>query len=318
MINEYEYKYKKYKIKYLNLKQTKNIMSGGGDIEIDKIMYIIVGGKPLLRVYIPEEELFPNVDIHKLFEKYGIHIKIDGQLDLETLRIYSKDNKDKYENYTDPITKYTHIANLSKLFEGAKEIMMKYLPLDNEDYDNKQKWFRRDDEILRRIFSHHYEKVIVLNNPNEYDKIKFPERILLIRDPQGTRLTREETIRYIDSNLKLSLYYDGSIYFEFYVDGYKTFNYTTYIEEFGKKQSSELSINHKAYDQMIKLCEELVTVDYTPHNVHYEDGFVYVKDLKNKGQYRCPTHHYKEIVEKSWEDFLKELEKMANIEESKI
>jgi len=309
----YEYKYKKYKAKYLNLKNTKNIMLGGVDLGIEKTLYVSVGGTPSLIVYIPEEEFVTNIDIHGLFKKYEIDIKIDKNLDLETLRLFSKDNREKYINPTDPIIKYTHIANLSKLFEGAKEILKEYLPINTENYDDTQKWFGRNDEILRRIFSHHYEKRIVTDNPKEYSKIIFPERFLVIKDSRGTKISRNDTIKYIDSYFKISLDDNAEIYFEFDTEGYKIFNYTTYIEERNKKQPANLPINHEAYGQIIKLCEQLGTVDYTSSNVHYEDGIVYVKDLKNKGQNRCPLPLPSEKKE-SWDDFLKKLKQDADAE----
>ena len=315
----YEYKYKKYKAKYLNLKNTKNIMLGGVDLGIEKTLYVSVGGTPSLIVYIPEEEFVTNIDIHGLFKKYEIDIKIDKNLDLETLRLFSKDNREKYINPTDPIIKYTHIANLSKLFEGAKEILKEYLPINTENYDDTQKWFGRNDEILRRIFSHHYEKMLVNNNKEKYNKIKFPERILVIKDENNAKLSRNDAIKYIDSHSSLYLDGDGKIYFD--VDTkdlkYKLHNYTTYIEEKGKKQPGALEINHDAFNQMRELCKQLGTVDYTADNVHYEDGIVWVKDLKNKGQYRCPAPLPVPEKKQSFEDFMEELKIAAEKDKEK-
>lgn len=275
----YEYKYRKYKSKYLDLKKRQN---GGGTLDIDKIMYISVGGVPQLNLYIPEHRLVGNIqDILK-------NIVVDNGLSLETLLEFSKNNKQKYETSNDPITKYTHIDNLPELYDSAKQILKAYLPQDEINYDDNKKWFQRKDEILRRLFSHNYEKKLVESKQQEYNKIIFPERVFLVKDSNNNRLSRDDTVKFIDTYFKLFIDYKGEIYFDFVENNYKMFNYTTYIEEEGRKQPPSLEINHQVYDQVIKLCNELGTVDYTVNNVHYEDGIVYIKDLKNKGQYRCP------------------------------
>jgi len=278
---------KKYKFKYINL---KNMLGGVNiDIDIEKAMYVNVGGIPPFKVYIPEEDLVANVNIKELFRKYDIDI--NENINVELLLAFSKENKEKYKNSDDPILKYTHIANLAKLFKGAKDILNKYLPNDAENYDDNSKWFRRSNEILRRIFSHNYEKRLVDDNPIEYNTIKFPERILLVKDLQNNKLSKNETINFIDTYFKMYLDYNGEIFFDFDIETYQThriFNYTTYIEEHESKQPPSLEINHEAYNQIISLCNKLGAVDYTSNNVHYENGIVYIKDLKNKGQNRCP------------------------------
>jgi hypothetical protein len=301
-----------------NQPSNQNIMLGGGDIEIEKTLYSLVGPTKEypFNIYIPPEELNENVNLHELFKKYGIDIIIDTNLGIDTLRDFSQSNQKKYVNTSDPIIKYTHIANLSKLFEGAKEILKEYSPSETINYDDRTKWFKRNDETLRRIFSHHYEKRLVTENPIKYSNIKFPERVLVIKK-YGKILSKNDTIDFIENNLKIMLYYDGGFSFIFNTnddDDCELLNYTTYIEESGRKQSADLPHNHKVYDQMIQLCEQLGTVDYTPLNVHYENGYVYIKDLKNKGQYRCPAPRPVEKKEGTWEDFMKKLQKQADEE----
>ena len=236
-MENYKYKYEKYKTKYLNL---KNRMLGGGNIDMARALYVSVGrnAEYPFKVYIPEEELIDNVDIHQLFKKYGIDIHINNMLKLETLRSFSKNNKEKYTNPTDPVIKYTHIAKLSELFEEAKQILKEYLLVDEENYDDKKKWWLSTDEEKRRIFSHHYEKMLVNNNKEKYNKIKFPERILVIKDENNAKLSRNDAIKYIDLHSFLYLDYDGGIYFDVDTEDlkYKLHNYTTYIEEKGRKQ----------------------------------------------------------------------------------
>lgn len=267
-------------------------MVGGTDIEIEKTLYISVG-KPF-EIFIPKEDLNDDVDLHKLFQKYGItKININKFLNLNTLRSFSPEK----------IIPYSHISKLSKLFEEAKNILKEYLPNDNENYDDKTKWFQRKDEGLRRIFSHHYEKRLVLDNPKTYSQIKFPERKLIIKDSQGTRLSKNNTSTFIDNNFNIHLDYDGVIYFTLdSLNGYDIINCTTYIEERGQKESPASDNNYIANEQLRKLCQALGTVDYTALNVHFKGGIVWIKDLKNKGQNRCDDIYKKEEKEEKKSD----------------
>lgn len=268
MIN-YKKKYQKYKTKYL-------LQKGGDKYSLDKFLYKLVGAGYDYKayLYIPEDEF--NKSFDQIFLKYDLNL--DNNSMPGNKEAYNKNIEDK---------KYIHIKDLSKLFLRAKEILHLYLPNDDINYMDKSKWFERKDEGLRRIYSHHYEKILVDSNREKYSKIKFPERIIRIKNEEtGIFLSREETIQYINNNLKIGLYLE-QFYIDLYSDGHRVHNFTTFIDE-KNKEPPILPINHEAYNQIRDLCMELETVDYTNQNVHFEGGIVYVKDLKNKGQNRCP------------------------------
>jgi hypothetical protein len=189
---------------------------------------------------------------------------------------------------------YIASEEIPDLIDGAKNILKKYLPDDDTEYDDRSKWFSRADASIIRIFSHHYEKKLVEDNPTKYSQIRFPERVLVVKK-NDVKLSKKDTIDFINNHFKLENSQSGLYwYWDFNVDQDNTYtilNYTTFIPEMddkGKLLKQSGADNYIAFNQMVDLCKELGTVDYHQDNVHYIDGIMWVKDLKNKGQDRCP------------------------------
>src|SRR5205085_4973818 len=101
----------------------------------------------------------------------------------EILLEFSKENKEKYSNPSTSFERYLHIKNINKLLKNAKQILKEFLPTDDMlvNYENRSKYHLKGDEQQKRIFSFNYLRQVVNDNPKKFNKIKFPERAMIIK-----------------------------------------------------------------------------------------------------------------------------------------
>ena len=294
-MNEMEFhkKYIKYKTKYLDLK-----MMGGNTKEISQALYTLMGQGTNSLVYIPQED-FSNASLEEILRKYDLENNLEPYvpadpdrpqwlIDLlgndepnmaelrQTLLDFSLKNEKIYTTTNDPYIKYSHINNLLALLQGAKNIIKKsFLPIDGVDYST---YHQRHDEQLSRIFSYNYLKQIVTDNPDLYPNIKFPERVMIIKYA-GSVLSRSETSKYVDDNLKL---YINNRMGYYYLTIENPHNYECIICSTYIKRDLETWVNLAATKQIRNLCR-VAPFDAGGDNIFKVGEDLYIVDGKNKG-----------------------------------
>ncbi len=268
-------------------KSTLNYEKKGGNEDVAKFWYLLDGaeyGQGIL--YIPESEFKHSMD--EILTKYNAQVELEEESSVsawgtktvsrrEWLLEYSKQNHD---NFDDIMKKYTHISNLRELSDLTKNIIRKFVPCEDMYLDNS--YHCKGDEINKRLTSFNHLRNVVLSNPIKYSNIKFPKRFLVVKKKSSDNyLTRNELLKYIDDNFRLTISSTGELSWSIANPEYTITVCSTRV----KPNIHPFKLSAKAKQQIIEL------LSHTPFDTSYNTGGnifavgddAWIVDGKNKG-----------------------------------